>query len=57
MKKIISGGILILLLVIGGATYNYYTHTPIYSLKQAWQGNICKRPNVNRKIYRLGQYC
>lgn len=35
MKKIISCGILILLLVIGGATYNYYTHTPIYSLKQA----------------------
>ena len=36
MKKIIiSCGILILFLVIGGATYNYYTHTPIYSLKQA----------------------
>ena len=35
MKKIISCGILILLLVIGGATYNYYTHTPIYSLQQA----------------------
>ena len=35
MKKIISYGIPILLLVIGGAVYNYYTHTPIYSLKQA----------------------
>ena len=36
MKKIIiSCGILILFLVIGGVAYNCYTRTPIYSLKQA----------------------
>ena len=39
-KTIIICGILILFLVIGGTAYNYYTHTPIYSLKQAGKATL-----------------